>query len=442
MEKTVNSIISEKIDTIRSGDNVYDTGRVRMIREYVVEVTGLENVAYFERVLVGENSEGYVDAIRQDCVWIALTRKQGKLAIGDKVVATGHQFTVQYSGESMGHVVDIFGEDRLAGKRLESIEEIPVESEPISIMERTTVNRPLHTGIFGIDMLYPIGRGQRQLIIGDKKTGKTQIALDTIVNQREGDVICIYVGIGKTKKDIKDLFSQLQRRGAMEYTVIIAAFNDDCAPVLQNTPYAALSVARTYMEQGKDVLVVLDDLKRHADVCREIALLMGKTPGRDAYPPDIFYSHSRMLELGCQHKCGGSITILPICETKSGDITDFISTNIISITDGQIVLSAKNFEKGQKPAINYGLSVSRLGGAVQTKEMKKAGPPIRRELLSYLEQREIYELANTDEMSPALKERMRRGALILEALKQQKFAVKTPEEMLRISDRLSRGEQG
>jgi len=292
------------------------------------------------------------------------------------------------------------------------------------------VKRPLLTGITGIDLLYPIGRGQRQLIIGDKKTGKTQIALDTIYNQRGQDVLCIYVAIGKTKKDVKDIYSQLLRRGAMDYTIIVTAFNDDCAPVLRNTPYAAMSIARQFLAQGRDVLVVIDDLKRHADVCREIALLMGKTPGRDAYPPDIFYSHSRMLELGCQHMNGGSITILPICETKSGDITDYISTNIISITDGQIVLSAKNFEKGQKPAINYGLSVSRLGGAVQSSEMKKAGPPVRRELLSYLEQREVFELANADEMGAALRARMRRGAAILEMLKQQKFAVRTPETML------------
>ena len=341
----------------------------------------------------------------------------------------------------MGHIVDIFGEDKLAGKRLDQLRDIPIESEPIPIMDRTAVSRPMHTGITGIDMLYPIGRGQRQLIIGDKKTGKTQIALDTIYNQRGEDMVCIYVAIGKTKKDVKDIYSQLLCRGAMEYTIILAAFNDECAPVLQSTPYAALSMARTFLDEGKDVLVVLDDLKRHADVCREIALLMGKTPGRDAYPPDIFYCHSRMLELGCQHKNGGSITVLPICETKGGDITDFISTNIISITDGQIVLSTQNFEKGQKPAINYGLSVSRLGGAVQTPEMKKAGPPIRRELLAYLEQREVFELANIDEMGEALRERMRRGAMILETLKQQKFAVRKPEAMLELAGRLSDGGQ-
>ncbi len=436
---TINSTIEEKIASIKAGNNVHATGQVRLVREYIAEVTGLEGVGYFERVLIGDHAEGYVDAVRRDCVLVALTHVEGKVHVGDRAVATGKEFRAAYSSLSIGHVVDMFGEDKLAGKKLDKLISLPIESEPISIMERSTVNRPLHTGIIGIDMLYPIGRGQRQLIIGDKKTGKTQIALDTIYNQKDEDVLCIYVAIGKTKKEVKDIYSQLLSRGAMRYTVIFTAFNDECAPVLQNTPYAAMSVAREYMENGSDVLVVLDDLKRHADVCREISLLMGKTPGRDAYPPDIFYAHSRMLELGCQHKKGGSITVLPICETKGGDITDYISTNIISITDGQIVLSAKNFEKGQKPAINYGLSVSRLGGAVQTPEMKKAGPPIRRELLAYLEQREVFELANIDEMGEALRERMRNGARILELLKQQKFDVRDIGTQLRMMQSLNIG---
>lgn len=439
MEHTISSVIDQKIADIKAGTNAYGTGRVRLVREYIVEATGLDHAAYFERVTIGDHAEGYVDAVRQDSVLIALTRMDEKVKVGDRVVATGKEFSAQFSPLSTGHIVDIFGEDKLAGKRLDELKDIPIEGEPIPIMDRIAVTRPLHTGIMGIDMLYPIGRGQRQLIVGDKKTGKTQIALDTILNQRGEDIICIYVAIGKTKKEVKDIYSQLLCRGAMEYTIIVAAFNDDCAPVLQSTPYAALSIAETYLREGKDVLVVLDDLKRHADVCREIALLMEKTPGRDAYPPDIFYAHSRMLELGCQHKNGGSITVLPICETKGGDITDFISTNIISITDGQIVLSAKSFEKGQKPAINYGLSVSRLGGAVQTAAMKKAGPPIRRELLAYLEQREVFELANADEMGEALRERMRRGAVILDMLKQHKFAVRTPEMMLEITGRLAGG---
>ncbi len=439
MDSTISAVLDQKIADIRAGSNTYATGRVRLVREYIVEATGLDSVAYFEKVLVGERSEGYVDAIRSDCVLIALTHLEGRIMVGDRVTATGKEFCGQFSKNSIGHVVDMFGEDCLAGKRLDGLDEVPVETEPIPIMDRISVKRPLLTGITGIDLLYPIGRGQRQLIIGDAKTGKTQIALDTITNQAGQNETCIYVAIGKTKKEVKDIYSQLLRRGAMEYTMILAAFNDDCAPVLRSTPYAALSIARTFLSRGEDVLVVIDDLKRHADVCREIALLMGKTPGRDAYPPDIFYAHSRMLEMGCQHKNGGSITVLPICETKGGDITDFISTNIISITDGQIVLSAKNFEKGQKPAINYGLSVSRLGGAVQSSEMKKAGPPIRRELLAYLEQREVFELANADEMGEAMRKRMARGAAILEMLKQQKFAVRTPEEMLRMAAELDGG---
>lgn len=441
MNNTISSALDRKIESIKEGRNVYSTGQVRLVREYIVEATGLDNVAYFERVQVGQGSVGYVDAIRRDSVLIALTHVEGKVKIGDRVVATGREFTAQFSNASLGHMVDMFGRDCLAGKVLDDLEEVTVELPPIPIMDRIAVTRPLLTGISGIDLIYPIGRGQRQLIIGDKKTGRTQITLDTIVNQKDQDITCIYVAIGKTKKEVKDIYSQLLRRGAMDYTIILAAFNDDCAPVLRSTPYVALSIARRMLAECRDVLVVIDDLKRHADVCREIALLMGKAPGRDAYPPDIFYAHSRMLEMGCQHKNGGSITILPIGETKGGDITDFISTNIISITDGQIVLSAKNFEKGQKPAINYGLSVSRLGGAVQDPEMKRAGPPLRRELLSYLEQREVFELANADEMGEAMQQRMRRGALILEMLKQQKFAVRTPAVMLQMVREIDGGQQ-
>jgi F-type H+-transporting ATPase subunit alpha len=216
----------------------------------------------------------------------------------------------------------------------------------------------------------------------------------------------------------------------MEHTIIIAAFNDDPSPVLYLTPYTALSIAEEYMMKGIDVLVVIDDLKRHANVHREMSLLMGKAPGREAYPADIFYTHSRMLEKGCQHKCGGSITVLPIVETKGGDITSYIPTNIISITDGQIFMSAKYFEQGQKPAISYGLSVSRLGGNVQTKEMKKLGAKVRRELLSYLETKAVYEMANEDEMSKEMQEKLRRGKRILDSLNQYKYSPLSQEQIL------------
>ena len=277
--------------------------------------------------------------------------------------------------------------------------------------------------------MYPIGRGQRQLIIGDKKTGKTQICLDTIVNQKDKNVICIYVAIGKTKKEVKEIYYDLTKNGAISYTIVMASFNDELPTKSYLTPYVALSVAEELMLQSFDVLVIVDDLKKHADIYRQISLTSNKVPGRDAYPSDIFYAHARMLEKGCQHKSGGSVTILPIVETKAGDITDYISTNIISITDGQIVLSKKNFDKGLKPAINYGLSVSRLGAAVQSKELSSVGSKLRRELLAYLDVKDIYELSDPSELSPALKESIDRGNKMINDLKQYKYSPKSESEM-------------
>jgi F-type H+-transporting ATPase subunit alpha len=371
-----------------------------------------------------------VISIRRNSVMVALVKRAGDVYVGDEVIATGQEFCLSYDEQSLGHMVNMFGEDILTGKVMEHTEYMHIENPTTPIMDRTAVNRPLETGIAGIDLIYPIGRGQRQLIIGDKKTGKTQITLDAIQNQKDKDVICIYIAIGKTKKILKEVYMDLMKRGAMKYTLILAALNDELPPVLSLTPYAGLAIAEKYMHQGKDVLVVIDDLSRHADCYREIALLIGKVPGRDAYPPDIFYTHSRLLEKGCQHKCGGSITILPIVETRGGDITNYISTNIISITDGQIVLSKKSFDKGEKPAINYGLSVSRLGGAVQTGPMKKMGAQVRRELLSYLETREVYELANTDEMGKELQDRLKRGAQLLKGLGQYKYSPMSQSEIL------------
>ena len=383
-----------------------------------------------ERVIIGGHSEGYVNSIGRGSVKISVVRRGAPIYVGDVVTATGEEFKAMYSPSSVGHIIDIFGTECLQDAVFEDAAPIEIEKKPIPIMERGTVKRPLLTGIAGIDLCYPIGKGQRQLIIGDKKTGKTQIALDAIVNQKDKNVLCIYVAIGKTKKNVKEVYQNLMARGAMEHTIIMAAFNDEMPPVLFLTPYVAATIAENYMMEGRDVLLVIDDLKRHATVHREISLLAGMVPGREAYPPDVFYIHSRLLERGCQHRTGGSITMLPIVETKGGDITGYIPTNIISITDGQIVLSRKNFDKGQKPAIQYGLSVSRLGGAVQDAPVKKLGARVRRELLSYLETREVYEMANMDEMSQEMRDRLKRGAEILKGLNQQKFAPQAPEEFL------------
>lgn len=430
MGKYIEEMIDARLAEIKEEKNLYEVGWVVSVREYILEVSGLEGAGFYERVVVAGSSEGYIISIRKNSVMVALVKKEGQIYVGDQVVTTGEEFGVKYDDNAVGHLIDIFGMDRMNGRLFENVRPFHIENPTTPIMERTAVKRPLETGIAGIDLIYPIGKGQRQLIIGDKKTGKSQIALDTIVNQKDKNVLCIYISLGKTKKSVKETYIELAKRDAMKYTILLAAFNDDLPPTLFLTPYAGLSIAESYMKQGKDVLVVIDDLSRHADCYREISLLIGKAPGRDAYPPDIFYTHSRMLEKGCQHQCGGSITILPIVETRGGDITDYISTNIISITDGQIVLSKKSFDKGEKPAINYGLSVSRLGGAVQTSQMKKLGAGVRRELLSYLETREVYELANVDDMGPRMQEKLRRGAGLLKALGQYKYSPRSQEEIM------------
>ena len=422
--------VDKKVEEIKSNNNIFSVGKVIKVNPYTVIVSGLNDITYYEEVNIADKAKGFVFAVGKNNITISLVEVNDKINPGDEVYSLKKQFKCLFSMDSMGKVIDIFGNDLIAGKRFDNLVEVPIENDPIPIMDRGLVEREFLTGITGIDMLYPIGRGQRQLIIGDKKTGKTQIALDAIVNQKDKNMVCIYVALGKTKKEVKDIYYELTKRGAASYTIIIASFNDELPNRTYLTPYVALSIAESMMMDSYDVLVVIDDLKKHADVYRQISLASKKTPGRDAYPSDIFYAHSKLLEKGCQHKNGGSITILPIVETKSSDITDYISTNIISICDGQLVLSSKNFTKGEKPALDYGLSVSRLGGNVQALDMKKTGSLVRNKLLEYLEVRDIYELANIDEMSEELQNRLKEGKVILDKLGQYKFSPKSKEEML------------
>ena len=422
--------VDKKVEEIKSNNNIFSVGKVIKVNPYTVIVSGLNDITYYEEVNIADKAKGFVFAVGKNNITISLVEVNDKINPGDEVYSLKKQFKCLFSMDSMGKVIDIFGNDLIAGKRFDNLVEVPIENDPIPIMDRGLVEREFLTGITGIDMLYPIGRGQRQLIIGDKKTGKTQIALDAIVNQKDKNMVCIYVALGKTKKEVKDIYYELTKRGAASYTIIIASLIDELPNRTYLTPYVALSIAESMMMDSYDVLVVIDDLKKHADVYRQISLASKKTPGRDAYPSDIFYAHSKLLEKGCQHKNGGSITILPIVETKSSDITDYISTNIISICDGQLVLSSKNFTKGEKPALDYGLSVSRLGGNVQAPDMKKTGSLVRNKLLEYLEVRDIYELANIDEMSEELQNRLKEGKVILDKLGQYKFSPKSKEEML------------
>lgn len=417
---------------IKNGQNVYSVGFVVSVNEFSIEVAGLDEVAYFECVVIGDNRNGmgYVDRIMSDRVFVAVTKIDGEIRIGDKVVSTGESLKTSISSKTVGMIVDPFGVDVMTGKRIEGSISIPIETDAIPLMDRTAVNRPMKTGIAAIDLMYAIGRGQRQLIIGDKKTGKTQIILDTIMNQRNQGVICFYVAIGMTMKALKRTYMKILQRGAGSYTIVVAAFNDDPAPVVKLAPYAALSMAEAFMMNGADVLVCIDDLKKHADACREIALISGKNTGREAYPADIFFAHSRLLEKGCQHKNGGSITVLPVVETKGGDITDYISTNIISITDGQIVMSGKNFQNGQKPAVDFGLSVSRLGASVQDAAIRKIGADTRRELLTFLETSDIYQFVSPDVMPVELKTQIERGRILLDKLKQPAFSPLSTDDLV------------
>lgn len=432
MNDTFTNNLNETIENIKSNRNVYATGKVTKVNDYNIEVSGLNDVTFYEAINIADKADGYVFAIYPDRCIVALVNISKEIKTGDIVYALNKEFRCEFSLDSVGKVIDIFGNDLIAGKKFDNVTMLNIENKPLPLMDRGLVKRELLTGITGIDLIYPIGKGQRQLIIGDKKTGKTQICLDTIVNQKDKNVLCIYVAIGKTKKEVKDIYYELTKRGASSYSIIVASFNDELPTRGYLTPYVALSIAESFMMQTYDVLVCIDDLKKHADIYRQISLASKKTPGRDAYPSDIFYAHSRLLEKGCQHKNGGSISILPIVETKAGDITDYISTNIISICDGQIVLSAKNFAKGEKPAIDYGLSVSRLGGNVQTAEMKRVGSKVRIELLSYLDVREIYELANTDEISEDLQRRLKEGKIIVKNLQQYKFSPKSKRDMINL----------
>ena len=431
MDGNIDNIIDKKIDDIVKKNNIYHIGKVVKINNYIIEATGLEDVFFFEKVYIKDESNiGYVDKIEEDKVVIALVKTNGDIRINDPITASGEALQSSYSKNAMGMIIDPFGNDKMSGKKFNDSKQIPIESPYIPIMKRTPVNRPLETGIAAIDLMFPIGRGQRQLIIGDKKTGKTQILLDTIANQKNKNVIFIYVAICKTKKEVKRVFTKLTEKQTNSYTLIVAAFNDDPVPLIKLTPYVALSIAQEYMMEGFDVLVCIDDLKTHADACREMALIAEKNTGRDAYPADIFYIHSRLLEKGCQYENGASITILPTVQTKGGDITDYISTNIISITDGQIVLSEKLFKKGQKPAINFGLSVSRLGGAVQSPDVKKVGAVVRREVLSYLETSDVYQLVNVESLSDELQSKIFKGQKLLGLLNQRKFSPMSQEKLI------------
>ena len=341
----VDKQVDSKIIEISNNKNIYDVGTVINVRDFIIEVAGLDSVMFYEKINIANKAIGYVNSINESSVNIAILKINTPINVGDMVYSTNVLYKGFFSKDSVGRVIDLFGEDKLSNKKFSDLIEIPIERKTIPIMDRTAVNRPLLTGIAGIDLMYPIGKGQRQLIIGDKRTGKTQIGLDTIVNQKNKNVMCIYVAIGKTKKEVKNIYSELAKKGALSYTTIITAFNDELPPVISLIPYFALSVAENYMMDGYDVLVVIDDLKRHAEAYREISLISGKTPGRDAYPADIFYTHSRLLEKGCQHKMVDQLQFYQLLKLKVEILLIIFLQTLFQLQMGKLFYQLKVFNE-------------------------------------------------------------------------------------------------
>ena len=360
-----------------------------------------------------------VQDVRANSMGSILFGKDTVIKEGTKVARTGKQAGIPVGDKFIGRIVNALGEPIDGKGEIQAEEYRPIENPAPGIIDRKSVTVPLETGILSIDSMFPIGRGQRELIIGDRQTGKTSIATDTIINQKGKDVICIYVAIGQKASTVAKVVSNLEKYGAMEYTTVFSATASDCAPLQYIAPYAGTALAEYFMYQGKDVLIVYDDLSKHAVAYRALSLLLERSPGREAYPGDVFYLHSRLLERSSrlsEEAGGGSITALPIIETQAGDVSAYIPTNVISITDGQIFLESDLFFSGMRPAVNVGLSVSRVGGAAQTKAMKKASGSVRIDLAQYREM-EVFTQFSSD-LDEATTAQLKYGSCLMELLKQ------------------------
>ena len=399
-----------------------ELGTVTAISDGIATVEKLDDVAYGEILLFEDGVRGMVQDLREHETGCILFDSGDGIAQGSLVRRTGKTAGVPVGDALIGRVVDALGAPLDGQGRVSTHEYRPIENPAPGILDRSGVRRPLETGILAIDSMFPIGRGQRELIIGDRQTGKTAIALDTILNQRGKDVICIYVSIGQKASAVAQLVKTLQKRGAMTYTIVVHASASDPAPLQYIAPYAGCAMGEYFMEQGKDVLIVYDDLSKHAVAYRTLSLLLNRSPGREAYPGDVFYLHSRLLERSAQlseERGGGSMTALPIVETQAGDVSAYIPTNIISITDGQIFLESSLFFSGQRPAVNVGLSVSRVGGDAQTKAMKSAAGAVRLDLAQYREM-EVFTQFSSD-LDDATKRQLVYGQGLMQLLRQGQY---------------------
>ena len=413
------SILQSSVDDFDLKAEKKEIGFVSSVGDGIVVINGLDHAMYGEVVVFDNGVRGMVQNIERNRIGVILFGDEEGIVEGSRAVRTNKMAGIPVGDAFLGRVVDALGNPIDGEGEIVTRDYRPIEQPAPGIIDRKTVNVPLQTGILAIDSMFPIGRGQRELIIGDRQTGKTSIAMDTILNQKGKNCLCIYVAIGQKESTIAALVENLKKHDAMSYTCVLAATAADPAPIQYIAPYAATSLAEYFMYEGKDVLIVYDDLSKHAVAYRALSLLLGRAPGREAYPGDVFYLHSRLLERSCRlsdELGGGSITALPIIETQDGDVSAYIPTNVISITDGQIFLESNLFFEGQRPAVNVGLSVSRVGGAAQTKAMKKAAGSLRIDLAQYREMAVFTQFSSDRDEST--KTQLKQGAILMELLKQ------------------------
>lgn len=418
-EESIISILKAKVEDFELETRDKEIGIVKWVGDGIVNVDGIDHARYGEIVIFDCGVKGMVQDVRRDEIGVILFGRDTEIHEGSRVVRTGKMAGIPVGEKYLGRIIDALGAPIDGQGDIDADGYRPIENPAPSIVDRKSVSVPMETGILSIDSMFPIGRGQRELIIGDRQTGKTSIAMDTILNQKDKGVICIYVAIGQKASTIAKLVNTLKKNNAMDYTIIVSATASDPAPLQYIAPYSGTALAEYFMYQGKDVLIVYDDLSKHAVAYRAISLLLERSPGREAYPGDVFYLHSRLLERSSRltpEAGGGSITALPIIETQAGDVSAYIPTNVISITDGQIYLESQLFNAGQRPAVNVGLSVSRVGGAAQTKAMKKAAGSIRIDLAQYREM-EVFTQFSSDLDENTLKQ-LAHGRALMELLKQ------------------------
>ena len=432
--------LKTRVEDYKPAQTSEEGGVVIASADGIVQVEGMDRAVYGEIVTFENGAKGMVESVEPGRLGIMLFDGAESVGVGTLVTRSGKRAGIPVGEKFLGRVIDPLGEPIDGKGPIEAEGYNPIEKQAPGILERQSVDTPLHTGILAIDSMFPIGRGQRELIIGDRQTGKTSIATDAILNQKDTGVLCIYVAIGQKASSIARVAEDLKKHGAMSYTTIVAATASDSAPLQYIAPYAGTALAEYFMGKGKSVLIVYDDLSKHAVAYRAISLLLRRSPGREAYPGDVFYLHSRLLERSCRMRDdlgGGSITALPIVETQAGDVSAYIPTNVISITDGQIFLESALFNAGNRPAVNVGLSVSRVGGAAQTKAMKKANANLRIELAQYKDMESFAQFSS--DLDAETRRQLEHGKALTEMLKQPLYQPKSDAEQVVILTLASHG---